>query len=181
MSVHWYSPGVSPTDLWPHPINSSFHTGRHLLRSVSDFALNTEVTNPISGAATPTAVINGFRHHQFFHSAYQGTLEAGRLFEAGFELYGDERLTLLEIVRSHVPTAEFAFLSARHTAEVTEGSIVADVLLLAPAVQFCGFKSVVAAIARPLPAREKGNDSVQRGARAVRSNMVHPSATRLRR
>ena len=104
---------------------------------------NTEVTSLISRAATPTAVIDGFRHHQFVHFACHGTLESGKPFEAGFELYGNERLTLLEIVRAHLPTAEFAFLSACHTAEVTEGSIVDEVLHLAAAVQYCGFKSVV--------------------------------------
>ena len=72
-----------------------------------------------------------------------GTLEANKPFEAGFELYGGERLTLLQIVRSYLPTAEFAFLSACHTAEVTEGSIVDEVLHLAAAVQYCGFRSVV--------------------------------------
>ncbi|KAH9040402.1 CHAT domain-containing protein [Lactarius pseudohatsudake] len=81
---------------------------------------NTEVTSLISEAATPAAVIDGFRHHQFVHFACHGTLEAGKPFEAGFELHGDERLTLLEIVRSHLPTAELAFLSACHTAEATE-------------------------------------------------------------
>ncbi|KAH8995806.1 CHAT domain-containing protein [Lactarius hatsudake] len=106
-------------------------------------ALNTKVTSLISDAATPAAVIDGFRRHQFVHFACHGTLAAGEPFEAGFELYGDERLTLLEIVRSHLPTAEFAFLSACHTAEVTEGSIVDEVLHLAAAVQYCGFKSVV--------------------------------------
>ncbi|KAH9062519.1 hypothetical protein EDB83DRAFT_838715 [Lactarius deliciosus] len=34
--------------------------------------------------------------------------------------------------------------------------------------------------ARRLPVRAKGNDFVQRGTRAVRTDMVHPSATRLR-
>jgi CHAT domain-containing protein/tetratricopeptide (TPR) repeat protein len=104
---------------------------------------NTGVTSLISKAATPAAVIDGFRQNQFVHFACHGTLEAGKPFEAGFELYGDERLTLLEIVRSHLPTAEFAFLSACHTAEVTEGSIVDEVLHLAAAVQYCGFRSVV--------------------------------------
>ncbi|KAI9433840.1 CHAT domain-containing protein [Lactarius indigo] len=86
-------------------------------------ALDTEVTSLISEAATPAAVIDGFHHNQIVHFACHGTLEAGKPFEAGFELYGDERLTLLEIVRSDLPTAEFAFLSACHTAEVTEGSV----------------------------------------------------------
>ncbi|KAH9037576.1 CHAT domain-containing protein [Lactarius hengduanensis] len=105
-------------------------------------ALNTEVTTLISEAATPAAVIDGFHHHRFVHFACHGTLETGKPFEAGFELYG-ERLTLLEIVRSHLPTAEFAFLSACHTAEVTEGSVVDEGLHLAAAVQYCGFRSVV--------------------------------------
>jgi CHAT domain-containing protein len=106
-------------------------------------ALETEVTSLISEAATPAAVLDGFRHHQFVHFACHGTLEAGKPFEAGFELHGHERLTLLEIVRSHLPTAEFAFLSACHTAEVTEGSIIDEGLHLAAAVQYSGFRSVV--------------------------------------
>jgi CHAT domain-containing protein len=105
--------------------------------------LDTEVTNLISEAATPAAVIDGFQHHQFVHFACHGTLEARKPFDAGFELHRDERLTLLKIIRSHLPTAEFAFLSACHTAEVTEGSITDEVLHLAAAVQFCGFRSVV--------------------------------------
>jgi len=106
-------------------------------------ALDTEVTSLVSEAATPAAVIDSFHQHRFVHFACHGTLEAGKPFEAGFELYGGERLTLLEIVRSHLPTAEFAFLSACHTAEVTEGSIDDEGLHLAAAVQYCGFRSVV--------------------------------------
>jgi CHAT domain-containing protein len=106
-------------------------------------AVDTEVTSLISQAATPTTVVDGFRHHQFVHFACHGTLEAGKPFEAGFELYGGKRLTLLEIVRSDLPTAEFAFLSACHTAEVTEGSIIDEGLHLAAAVQYSGFRSVV--------------------------------------
>ena len=106
-------------------------------------ALDTEVTSLISEAATPATVIDGFHHHGFVHFACHGTLEANKPFEAGFELYGGERLTLLEIVRSHIPTAEFAFLSACHTAEVTEGSIMDEGLHIAAAVQYCGFRSVV--------------------------------------
>ena len=106
-------------------------------------ALNTEVTSLTSEAATPAAVLDGFQHHRFVHFACHGTLEANKPFEAGFELHGDERLTLLEIVRANLPTAEFAFLSACHTAEVTEGSIVDEGLHLAAAVQYSGFRSVV--------------------------------------
>ena len=106
-------------------------------------SLDTKVTNLLSGEATPSAVLRGFHHHRFVHFACHGTLEANKPFEAGFELHGDERLTLLEIVRADLPTAEFAFLSACHTAEVTEGSIMDEGLHLAAAVQYSGFQSVV--------------------------------------
>ena len=101
------------------------------------------MTSLISEAATPATVIDDFHHHQFVHFACHGTLEDRKPFEAGFELHGGERLTLLEIVRAHLPTAEFAFLSACHTAEVTEGSTADEGLHLAAAVQYSGFRSVV--------------------------------------
>ena len=106
-------------------------------------ALDTKVTSLVSEAATPMTVIDGFHHHGFVHFACHGRLEAGKPFEAGFELHGGARLTLLKIVCSHLPTAEFAFLSACHTAEMTEGSIMDEGLHLAAAVQYCGFRSVV--------------------------------------
>ncbi|KAN0140686.1 CHAT domain containing protein [Lactarius tabidus] len=106
-------------------------------------ALDTDVTSLISEVATPAAVLDGFQHHRFVHFACHGTLEVGKPFDAGFELYGGERLTLLEIVRSDLPTAEFAFLSACHTAEMTEGSVMDEALHLVAAVQYSGFRSVV--------------------------------------
>jgi CHAT domain-containing protein len=106
-------------------------------------ALHTEVSSLVSETATPAAVINGLHHYQFVHFACHGTLQAGKPFEAGFELYKDARLTLLDIVRAHLPAAEFAFLSACHTAEMAEGSIMDEGLHLAAAVQYCGFRSVV--------------------------------------
>jgi CHAT domain-containing protein/tetratricopeptide (TPR) repeat protein len=106
-------------------------------------ALDTKVTSLIAEAATPAMVINCFHHHHFVHFACHGTLEPGKPFEAGFELHGGARLTLLEIVRAHLPTAEFAFLAACHTAEITEGSVMDEGLHLAAAVQYCGFRSVV--------------------------------------
>ena len=107
--------------------------------------LNTRlsVKSLISEDATPTSVLDGLRDHQFVHFVCHGTLEAKKPFDAGFELHGNERLTLLSIVRSRLPAAEFAFLSACHTAELTEGSSFEEGLHLAAAVQYCGFRSVV--------------------------------------
>jgi CHAT domain-containing protein len=105
--------------------------------------LNTTVASLISESATPSSVMEGLRHHQSSHFVCHGKLEAGKPFNASFELYGGRRLTLLDIVRSRLPTAEFAFLSAFHTAELTEESIADEALHLTAAMQYCGFRSVV--------------------------------------
>jgi CHAT domain-containing protein len=131
-------------------------------------ALDTEVTSLISGAATPASVTNSFQHHQFVHFACHGTLEPGKPFESGFELHGDERLTLLDIVRSNLPTAEFAFLSACHTAEMTEGSIMDEGLHLAAAVQYSGFRSVVGTMWAMVD--EDGRDLAENFYKALFSN-----------
>ena len=101
------------------------------------------VKSLVSEDTMPTSVLDGLRDHQFVHFVCHGTLEAGKPFDAGFELHGNERLTLLDIVRSRLPAAEFAFLSACHTAELTEGSSADEGLHLAAAVQYCGYRSVV--------------------------------------
>jgi CHAT domain-containing protein len=131
-------------------------------------ALDLEVTSLLATAATPATVIDGFQHHRFVHFACHGTLETRKPFEAGFELHQDKRLTLLEIIRSHLPAAEFAFLSACHTAEVTEGSITDEILHLAAAVQFCGFRSVVGTMWAMVD--EDGRDLAEHFYKALFSN-----------
>jgi CHAT domain-containing protein len=92
--------------------------------------------------ATPPVVLERLRDHRFAHISCHGNLEIGKPFDASFKLYRGN-LTLLDIVRSQLSTAEFAFLSACHTAEVTEGSIADEALHLTAALQYCGFRSVV--------------------------------------
>ncbi|KAH9019565.1 CHAT domain-containing protein [Lactarius deliciosus] len=106
-------------------------------------ALNARVTNLVSGAATPSSVVEGLRGNRFAHFACHGELEIGKPFEASFKLHGGSRLTLLDIVQSRLPDAEFAFLSCCHTAEITEDSIADEALHLTAAMQYCGFRSVV--------------------------------------
>ncbi|KAH8981380.1 CHAT domain-containing protein [Lactarius hatsudake] len=105
-------------------------------------AVGSSVTTLISATATPETVVEGLKGHRFAHFVCHGLLEIGKPFDASFELRGDN-LTLLKIVRSQLPAAEFAFLSACHTAELTEDSIADEGLHLAAAMQFCGFRSVV--------------------------------------
>jgi CHAT domain-containing protein len=106
-------------------------------------AVGTKVTTLSSAKATPTAVLERLRDHPFVHIVCHGILEPGKPFETSFKLHRGERLQLLDIVRSRLPNAEFAFLSACHTAELTGKSNADEVLHLAAAMQFCGFRSVV--------------------------------------
>ena len=101
------------------------------------------VTSLVSGEATPTSVLEGLRDSRFTHFACHGELEAGKPFEASFKLHRGSRLTLLDMVQSRLPDAEFAFLSCCHTAEITEESIADEALHLTAAMQYCGFRSVV--------------------------------------
>ena len=103
----------------------------------------TRVTTLLGKRAKTSVVLERLRDHQFCHFICHGNLIPEKPFDASFGLYGDDRLTLLDVVRSQLPTAEFAFLSACHTAELTEGSIADEGLHLAAAVQYGGFKSVV--------------------------------------
>ena len=102
-----------------------------------------QVATLSSASATPTAVLEHLRDHKFVHIICHGILEPGKPFDTSFQLYGGERLSLLNIVRSQLPEAEFAFLSACHTAELTEESIADEGLHLTAAMQYCGFRSVV--------------------------------------
>jgi CHAT domain-containing protein len=102
----------------------------------------TRVTTLISAMATPETVIKGLRAHRFAHFVCHGLLETGKPFDASLELH-KSCLTLLAIVRSQLPAAEFAFLAACHTAELTEGSVADEGLHLSAAMQYCGFRSVV--------------------------------------
>ena len=106
-------------------------------------AVNPRVTTLVEAAATPPAVLERIQNHRFVHIVCHGILESGKPLESGFKLYEGQRLSLFDVVRSRLPNAEFAFLAACHTAELTDQSPADEVLHLAAAMQFCGFRSVV--------------------------------------
>ena len=93
--------------------------------------------------ATPISTLERLREHRFAHISCHGILETGKPFDTFFKLHEGAHLTLLDIVRSRLPIAEFAFLSACHTAEITGESIADEGLHLTAAVQYSGFRSVV--------------------------------------
>ena len=102
-----------------------------------------KVINLVSTESTPSSVIEALRGSRFAHFACHRVLETGKPFEASFKLHAGSRLTLLDIVRSRLPDAEFAFLSCCHAAEITEDSVADEALHLTAAMQYCGFRSVV--------------------------------------
>ncbi len=106
-------------------------------------AVKTRVTTLIGATATPSAVLGRLQDHQFAHIVCHGILEPGKPFDSSFKLYNGKRLSLLDVVRSRLPNAEFAFLAACHTAELTDESPADEALHLAAAMQYCGFRSVV--------------------------------------
>ena len=105
-------------------------------------AINTKVMRLFSIKAIPTAMLECLLDHQFVHIVCHGILKPGKPLEASFKLHKG-KLLLLDIIRSQLPDAEFAFLSACHTAELTEESIADEVLHLTAAMQFCRFRSIV--------------------------------------
>ncbi|KAH9956356.1 hypothetical protein BC827DRAFT_1157807 [Russula dissimulans] len=122
--------------------DASLPGGRGEPQVVQLFNIDIDITSVISEGATPTTVLDGLRNHRFAHFACHGTLETGKPFDASFKLHGEDRLTLLDIVRGRLPATEFAFISACHTVELTDDSIAVEGLHQAAAVQsmFCGTK-----------------------------------------
>jgi hypothetical protein len=113
------------------------------IKVIRKFGEQVSITDLVSSDATPTSVIEGLRGSQLAHFACHGMLEAGKPFGASFKLHGGSRLTLLEIVQSRLPNAEFAFLSCCHAAEITAESVSDEALHLTAAMQYCGFRSIV--------------------------------------
>lgn len=103
----------------------------------------TKVKSLVGKKATKAAVIEGLEQHRFAHIAGSVKLVPGRPFDAPFRLHEGDRLTLLDIARCRFPSAEFAFLSASHTAEFTHPSHPDEALHLTAAMLHCGFRSVV--------------------------------------
>ncbi|KAG1778827.1 CHAT domain-containing protein [Suillus placidus] len=96
----------------------------------------------ISGdAATRAGALQALEENTWVHLACHGKQDATQPYNSHFVMR-DEHLTLLDIMDIHIPHAEFAFLSACHTA-VGDEETPDEVIHLAAGLQFSGFKSVV--------------------------------------
>ncbi|KAG2110045.1 CHAT domain-containing protein [Suillus cothurnatus] len=96
----------------------------------------------ISGdAATRAGALEALQHNTWVHLACHGKQDRTQPYDSHFVMK-DEYLTLLDIMERDIPNAEFAFLSACHTA-VGDEETPDEVIHLAAGLQFSGFKSVI--------------------------------------
>ncbi|KAG2343594.1 hypothetical protein BDR05DRAFT_989693 [Suillus weaverae] len=96
----------------------------------------------ISGdAATRAGALEALQENTWVHLACHGKQDPVQPYDSHFVMK-DEHLTLLDIMERDIPNAEFAFLSACHTA-VGDEETPDEVIHLAAGLQFAGFKSVV--------------------------------------
>ncbi|KAG1897208.1 CHAT domain-containing protein [Suillus fuscotomentosus] len=96
----------------------------------------------ISGdAATRAGALEALQQNTWVHLACHGKQDPKQPYNSHFVMK-DEDLTLLDIMEIDIPHAEFAFLSACHTA-VGDEETPDEVIHLAAGLQFSGFKSVI--------------------------------------
>ncbi|KAG2119195.1 CHAT domain-containing protein [Suillus clintonianus] len=102
---------------------------------------NVKFTKLSKGEATQAGALNILRHNTWVHLACHGTQDLEQPYNSRFAMR-DKPLTLLDIIENNSPQAEFAFLSACHTA-VGDEETPDEAIHLAAGLQFSGFKSVV--------------------------------------
>ncbi|KAG2362773.1 CHAT domain-containing protein [Suillus spraguei] len=96
----------------------------------------------ISGdAATRAGALQALEENNWVHLACHGKQDPEQPYNSHFVMK-DEPITLLDIMEKDIPYAEFAFLSACHTA-VGDKETPDEVIHLAAGLQFSGFKSVI--------------------------------------
>ncbi|KAG2134515.1 CHAT domain-containing protein [Suillus clintonianus] len=96
----------------------------------------------ISGdAATRAGALEALEQITWVHLACHGKQDQDQPYNSHFVMK-DKHLTLLDIMEKDIPHAEFAFLSACHTA-VGDKETPDEVIHLAAGLQFSGFKSVI--------------------------------------
>ncbi|KAG1862765.1 CHAT domain-containing protein [Suillus subalutaceus] len=91
--------------------------------------------------ATRAGALDALQCNTWVHLACHGKQDREQPYYSRFAMK-DKPLTLLDIMEKDIPHAEFAFLSASHTA-VGDEEMPDEVIHLAAGLQFSGFKSVI--------------------------------------
>ncbi|KAG0703598.1 CHAT domain-containing protein [Suillus ampliporus] len=112
------------------------------LELVSKLVPATANSTTLSGAAaTRASALEALQCNTWVHLACHGKQDREQPYNSHFAMR-DQPLTLLDIMENDAPQAEFAFLSACHTA-VGDEETPDEVIHLAAGLQFSGFKSVI--------------------------------------
>jgi CHAT domain-containing protein len=96
--------------------------------------------------ATRAGALDALQCNTWVHLACHGKQDREQPYYSRFAMK-DKPLTLLDIMEKDIPHAEFAFLSACHTA-VGDEETPDEVIHLAAGLQFSGFKSVIGTLWR---------------------------------
>jgi tetratricopeptide (TPR) repeat protein len=91
--------------------------------------------------ATRVGALDALQHNTWVHLACHGKQDREQPYYSRFAMK-DKPVTFLDIMEQDIPQAEFAFLSACHTA-VGDEKTPDEVIHLAAGLQFSGFKSVI--------------------------------------
>ncbi|KAL0575285.1 hypothetical protein V5O48_006686 [Marasmius crinis-equi] len=110
------------------------------LQQIRKYDENAHITS--GKDATKENILSSLPHHRWVHFACHGHREQ-ESFHSWFQLYDNQRLELLDLIHARLPNAELAFLSACHAAAVDAQGTPDEVIHLAGALQFCGFRSVI--------------------------------------
>jgi CHAT domain-containing protein len=113
---------------------------REELRRIDNLGEFVEVL--VGEKANQQTVLSHLQQHTWAHFACHGHQE-DEPFLSSFQLFGNERLALIDLIKARLPNAELAFLSACHSAAVDLRGTPDETIHLAAALQFCGFRSVV--------------------------------------
>jgi CHAT domain-containing protein len=92
--------------------------------------------------ANHDTVLSSLRNHSWAHFACHGHLN-NQPFHSSFQMHNHSRLALVDLIEARLVDAELAFLSACHSAAGDMVGTPDEVIHLAAAMQFCGFRSVV--------------------------------------
>jgi CHAT domain-containing protein len=116
---------------------------REEIRRIQRFGRSVDVL--VNEQANRETFLPYLQHYSWVHFACHGHLVAKEPFLSYFELHDNERLTLADLIKARFSKAEFelAFLSACNSAAVEVNNTPDEVIHLAAALQFCGFRSVV--------------------------------------
>jgi CHAT domain-containing protein len=114
---------------------------REELRRIQSLGNTVDVL--LGGQANRETLLPRLQQYSWVHFACHGHLSPKEPFLSSFQLHDNERLTLADLMKARFPNAELAFLSACNSAAIDVNNTPDEVIHLAAALQFCGFRSVV--------------------------------------